>query len=139
MVEFDIKNFVNNNVIGVTVPINWVLNGFYYILSGILGSYWFVYSETIQESQLVYEKRYWIIAHIPIIILFILTLVSLKTGWLFYIDAQNVYHLGPAYALQLLISYDPVIFTASKAFYLSFHTDNYRRKSELRTLANYIR
>lgn len=130
--------FINNNVFVIAVFINWLLNGCYYICSGLLSFYWFQYSETVQESKLVREKRYRWIAFIPISILIILTFVSLKTGWLFYIDKQNIYHRGQAYVLQLLTSYGYVLFTALKAFYLSFHTDNYRRKSELRTLAAFV-
>ena len=129
--------FVNNNVFGISILINWVLNGLYYILSGFLGYYWFQFSETVQESKLVRDCRYRRIAVLPMVLLAVGTLLSFKTGWLFYIDDQNCYHRGAGYAFQLLTSYGYVVFTAVKAFYLSFHTDDYRRKSELKILATF--
>lgn len=130
--------FFNNNVLEITITINWILNEVYYILSGILGYLWFCYSETVQKSKLVVENKYKIFAAIPIAALVVLTLLSMKTGWLFYIDAQNVYHRGPAYFMQLLLSYGYVIATAVKAFYLSFHTEIYARKAELRILSTFV-
>lgn len=130
--------FINNNVFAITIYVNWLLNSCYYILSGILGLLWFMYSETVQESKLVREKRYQLISLIPITVLVILTLISLKTGWLFYIDSDNIYHRGPAYIIQLVSSYGYVIFTAIKALYLSFHTEDYQRKKDLRTLFTFV-
>lgn len=130
--------FIDRQVLDISVALNWGINGCYYILSGVLGVFWFTYSETVQGSRLVQDKRYRPVTLLPVAILIILTLLSFKTGWLFYIDAQNTYHRGPAYPIQLLTSYGYVIFTAGKAFYLSRHTDNYRRQVELRALAAFV-
>ena len=130
--------FINNRVIGITITANWVLNCAYYILSGVLGYLWFAYSEKVQMSRFANDKKYRLIAAVPMVILAVLTLISIKTGWLFYIDSNNVYHRGPGYFIQLLFSYGYVIVTAIKAFYLSFKTDDYGRKTDLRILPTFV-
>lgn len=130
--------FVNNNVLGLPVSLNWRLNGLYYMVSGILGFYWFQYSETIQNSELIREKKYRKYIYAPVVLLILLTICSFRTGWLFYVDENNIYHRGPGYVLQLLTSYGYVVFTAGKAFYLSFRTDDYRKKYELKALAAFV-
>lgn len=130
--------FINNSGIEIAVSINWILNAVYYIWSAIVGVAWFDYSETVQNSRLITNKKYRMISRIPEILLIIMTLLSLKTGWLFYIDTDNIYHRGPMYEFQLIGSYGYVIFTAVKALYISRHMKDYQRKKELLTLSTFV-
>lgn len=130
--------FINSRTFLVGPAVNWALNILYYISSGIVGFYWFVYSESVQNSQLVRDKKHIFLCAVPVMLLSVMTLASIKTGWLFYIDEANVYHRGPFYALQLLISYGYVVFTAGKALVRSGRAVEYSKKVEYRTLACFV-
>ena len=129
--------FVDNSAVEMMVSVNWIINAMYFIYSGILGFAGFDYSETVQNSKLVTNKKYRIISQLPMILLIVMTLLSIKTGWIFYIDSNNVYHRGQLYVVQLIIAYGYVVFTALKAFYISGRIQDYQRKSELRTLSTF--
>lgn len=130
--------FVNHRSFQISIALNWLLNIGYYILSGALGYLWLKYSETVQKSAFASDQKHRIIALLPLLLLALLTLLSPKTGWMFSIDESNRYHRGPAYAIQLLCSYGYIVFTAAKALLLSFQTNDYRKKSELRVLSTYV-
>jgi diguanylate cyclase (GGDEF)-like protein len=130
--------FVDSSTMPVSTSWNWIINASYYIVSGLVGFSWFYYSETIQESKFVNNWRFLVLFFLPELVLIIMTILSYWNHLLFYIDANNVYQRGPAYSLQLVLAYGYVVFTATKAFILSFKAEGYRQKVELRTLATYI-
>ncbi|AEE16330.1 GGDEF domain-containing protein [Treponema brennaborense] len=130
--------FVDGKNITVSTAANWILNILYYIMSGVVSYCWFLYSETVQMSRLVRNRKNKIICAVPIMFLTVLTFASIKFGWLFYIDAANTYHRGPLYPLQLLICAGYVIFTAAKALILAHDTASYTQKTEYRTLACFV-
>ena len=128
----------NNRSFELASSVNWLINCLYFILSGVFTLSWFFYSEDIQRSAFIKDRRHSFISAIPFILLTALSLVSLKTGWLFYIDAENVYHRGPLYLLQLPLTYGYIIFTAVKALHLSTHAENHSKRREYRTLSTFI-
>ncbi|MDD3242881.1 MAG: GGDEF domain-containing protein [Eubacteriales bacterium] len=127
--------FVNSDMLSISVTWNWLLNGMYYAVSGLVGYIWFCFSEGIQQSRFVRNKKCWAAALLPAVVLIVLTGLSYYNRLLFYIDADNLYHRGPAYSLQLFLAYGYVIFAAVKAYIRSFKTDDYRKKMELKALA----
>ncbi len=130
--------FVDSDMLPISMTKNWLLNSAYYALSGLLGYFWFRFSENIQQSRFTRDRKYKLLAFLPALALIVLTLLSYWNHLLFYIDANNQYQRGPAYSLQLLLSYGYVIFTAAKAYIGSFKAVNYRKKIELRALSYYI-
>lgn len=130
--------FVDSNTLSISPTWNWLLNGTYYAVSGLMGYIWFCFSETIQQSKFAKNKKYRAAALLPSLALIVLTVLSYRNHLLFYIDAGNEYHRGPAYSLQLVLAYGYVIFTAAKAYIRSFKADDYRKKMELRTVSAYI-
>ncbi|MDD3334512.1 MAG: diguanylate cyclase [Eubacteriales bacterium] len=130
--------FVDNRVLGLTYELNWGLNCVYYMLSGVVGYSWFLFSETVQRSALLQKRSYRVLSMLPMIIIFVLTMISVRTGWLFYIDEANVYHRGPFYVIQLFFSYGYVLFTAVKAYCTSLRTQDYQTKRDNRALALYV-
>lgn len=130
--------FVDSNMLSVSTTLNWLLNGTYCAASGLTGYICFCFSETIQQSRFANNKKIRVAALLPSLALIALTILSYQNHLLFYIDANNVYHRGPVYSLQLTLAYGYVIFTAAKAYIRSFRVDDYRKKMELRTLSAYI-
>lgn len=130
--------FVDSNALSISVTWNWLLNGAYYAVSGLLGYVWFAYSEMIQQSRFAKDRRFRIAALLPALALILLTALSYQNHLLFYIDSNNVYHRGPAYSLQLLLAYGYVLFTAIKAYIRSFCAEDYRRRAELISLSAFV-
>ncbi len=130
--------FVDSDMLRVSVTWNWLLNGAYYAVSGLMGYIWFCYSEMMQRSRFALDRRYRTAALLPALALIVLTILSYQNHLLFYIDENNLYRRGPAYSLQLLLAYGYVIFTAAKAFVCSLHAEDYRKKTELMALSTYV-
>ncbi len=130
--------FVDSDTLFFSIMENWWLNGTYYALGGLIGYFWFCFSETIQESKFARSRNYRCVAAIPAVLLIVLTILSYWNHALFYIDSNNVYHRGPAFSMQVIVSYGYVIFTAVRAFYHSCKADDFRRKMELRALSAYV-
>ncbi len=130
--------FVDGDFLPVSTIGNWLLNGAYYVLSGLVGYIWFCYSEIIQQSRFAQNKWYRTAAFLPALALIVMTILSYKNHLLFYIDTDNTYHRGAAYSVQVILAYGYVIFTAVKAFVISLKTDDYSRKMELRALSSFV-
>ena len=114
------------------------MNGLYYIMSGVAGFCWFVYSENLQQSRLVSGKRNLAICFLPVLALIGLTIASYWTGELFYIDENNTYHRGNLYVFQVLIAFSYMGFTACKALVLALRKENYVSRSKYLTLASFV-
>ncbi len=121
---------------GVTA--NWIINTSYYVLIGVMGFTWFLYSESVQQSVLVKDRKSKILCMIPLCILCILLIVNFKTRILFYVDENNVYHRGELYALQAIVAYAYMLGTAAKAFFKALHTDSYSKRKEYFTLSSFV-
>lgn len=129
---------VDSKLIPTANTANWILNASYFVVSGVVSFCWFIYSEDIQESKLVKGRKNVIICAIPVFILIVLSIVSVKTGWIFYIDSNNMYHRGPLYPLQLLFSYGYILSTAFKALYKSFRSKVFSQKREYVILSTFV-
>ncbi len=130
--------FIDCNSLKIGIGLNWIINILYYITSGVVCYYWFLYSENVQRSRLVKDFRCRILCAVPVIILTILTLASVKYKWLFYIDDENAYHRGKYYFIQLIGTWGYILFTAAKAWIKSLRSSNYFKKKEYRTLGDYV-
>ena len=114
------------------------MNAIYYICLTLCSYFWFLYSENIQW---IYEKKatkFLLISFIPIAILLALSLLSVKTGWLFYVGENNEYHRGWLYPLHPMINYGYILFTSGKALYFSKKTKNYQQSQVYRMLAHFV-
>lgn len=130
--------FVDSSMLSLSMTWNWLLNGTYYALSGLLGYIWFYYSEMIQQSVFYKNKKLRIAAILPALTLILLTILSYQNHLLFYIDENNSYHRGSAYSLQLILAYGYVLFTMIKAYVRSFKAEDYRKKIELISLSTFV-
>lgn len=121
---------IDHNLIPSTIAINYVVNCIYFIMTGISGYFWFVYSETIQNSFLVRNKTILSLFSIPFLLLTILVINSPITGWIFYIEPDNSYHRGAYYIIQPIIGYGYIAITTATALIKGLQKENtiYRKK-----------
>lgn len=129
--------YVESSTQNIGATLNWFVNMAFYVLSGLVSYLWFLYSETVQNSNLVSTKKNKILCAIPMILLMILTITSVKTRLIFYVDDYNLYQRGSLYLLQVGVSWGYVLFTAIKAWILAKKTKNYYKRKELSTLDNF--
>lgn len=131
-------NFSEN---GLWVPsriLNWTFNAFYYICLTLLGYCWFLYSESVQNPTLPQTKKRVFLSSLPLLIVIALVFISIKTGWLFYIDAENHYQRGPFFFLQSIVCYGYIFFTAVRAQRLSSKAKDYYERQNYRALSSFI-
>lgn len=99
----------------IGIIINVVTNLLYFIVIDTGAFYTFIYSETLQNSKLIATRKRRLLCTIPLMIYHIIALISLKTGWLFYVDQNNVYHRGPLYLIQVIVGVGYLIAAAINA------------------------
>lgn len=99
---------------------------------------WFLYLEYIQDEEYIKSKYNRILCFLPALLSIILTVVSWKTHWLFYIDESNSYQRGTYSIFQYVVPYLYMQFTTAKVFIKSCKKENYAKKREYRTLGMFV-
>ena len=78
--------------------LNWAVNALYLSMGVVIGCTWYLY---VLESLGFRLTRAWtVLVMLPGAVSTALNLISIKTGWIFYIDSANVYFRGPLFWLQ---------------------------------------
>ncbi|MCQ2613688.1 MAG: ATP-binding protein [Treponemataceae bacterium] len=98
-------------IITWSVPVVFSINAVYMVCLTCTSYEWFNFSESINETFFVKEKAGRIISMIPIFVTVVLTLATIKTGWLFYISQDGAYHRGSLFFMQLVPSYSYMLAT----------------------------
>ncbi len=118
--------------------INNLLNLIYFILTGVIGLLWVIYTDyKIYESEERLKQRFKWYA-IPFAILFIMTFLSPWTGWIFVLCENNLYHRGRYHAIQMLVAYGYLLWGAIQSLVACKRTEKRYLKGEYRTLASFI-
>lgn len=128
---------VDQRLLDVSVRTNVVINVLYFSLSGFDAFLCFVYSETVQGSGWMADKRRVAFSWIPLILLIVLTVPSQNTKLIFYVTEDSVYSRGSLYWLQLVLAYGYMVFTSLKALIVGLKRENYARRREYVTLASF--
>lgn len=125
------------NFIGARA-INNCLNLTYFMLTGIIGLLWLIYSDyKINEDEDRLKRRLkWYM--IPFVVLVVLIFLSPWTGWIFSLSKDNYYHGGRYHVLQMLIVYGYLLWAAVLAMIAAKRTEKRYLRSEYRTLAGFI-
>ena len=80
------------------VIINKVVNALYLGLGVILGGIWYLYVLETMDYRITRKLACAVLA--PGVVFLALNLVSVRTGWIFTVSAENVYSHGPLFWLQ---------------------------------------
>lgn len=125
---------ISDNIIKLSISLNYILNIIYFISGGVVSYGWFIYSESVQDSDIVKNKKYLIFSTIPLIVVILLTIASYKTGWIFFVDENNIYHRGKLFYSEFVLTLIYIAFTSIKAFIRAFEKQNYVRRNEYMAL-----
>ncbi len=111
-----------------------VANMSYHMFTGVASFLWFLYSESEQKAKSVTTKTGLILSALPMAMLIILVGFSAKTGWVFYIDSEGIYHRGDYYLVLTTTCYLYMITTSVKALVKSFMKKHYLERQHYRSL-----
>ncbi len=73
--------------------LNYIITIIYFFLNPVVGLFWVLYGEYKLLGNTVLGKRMRLYL-IPVVLNLVFVLISLKTEWIFFIDAGNIYHRG---------------------------------------------
>lgn len=129
---------MDSGYIQVHYQMSAVIKGLYFSGAGLMAFLWFLFSESSQQSTWVNKpEKKWLCA-IPWFVFVLLSLLSVQTGWLFYIDETGRYQKGNLLLLQLMLSYGYIIVTSVRAFGKSLQKEKYALRARYRALASFV-
>ena len=82
------------------VAVNQIVNALFLASGIVIGCVWYLYVLETQGYRITRKLTLGIMS--PTIVFTTLNLISIKTGWIFYISEENVYMRGPLFWLQTL-------------------------------------
>lgn len=101
-----------NDATGSAVrPLKYIINILFVFSAANLGYIWFWFFVLSYGKEEFYSSKSHYVTAIPAVILIVLAFLSPFTGWLFYLDSNNMYHHGPLYVFNFLGSYLYMLFT----------------------------
>lgn len=113
------------------------VNFMYFICFGFSAYFWFLYSEATAKSKIFENNKLIMLTALPLILLAVLLLASIFTGCLFYFDGDMVYHRGPLYYMQQILSYGYIVVACVKNLIMAGKKQNYARRDEMLTVATF--
>lgn len=138
-VVFDILcGLADNDVVVYPRPLSMVINvGFYYV-SYLISYLCFLYAECELQSKWVEDKKKRMLYAIPTVLLFIITPLTLKWKFFFYIDEGSNYIKGPLYFPMLILVYGHLLVIGAKALIMLPQKKYYAMRQKIATLSSFV-
>ncbi len=118
--------------------LNKVANAIYFSISGTIGYSWLMYAEAIQQSKIYRTKWLRRAFLVPCVLLAVVSIASVWTEWLFYIDEEGIYRRGGMFWLHIVCAYGIAAFASGKALIKSFSQKDAQIKREYLALAIFM-
>ena len=104
---------------GATFPharaLNIAIESVYYVFNGLVPYLWVMYMEfSVGREPAVSYRRLWFLA-IPAALLTLLLLYNLQSGFVFTVDANNIYHRSSGYVLYAVGAFGYLAYAAGRA------------------------
>ena len=117
--------------------LNGLVNAAYMADTGIVTYAWLKYADRRMDRARTLSPAAQLPGLIPLLLLLILAFASLRTGWLFFIDKNGVYHRGPLYLLQPALSYSYLLYSLARLLRALRTAGTPQRRAELGTLLSF--
>lgn len=114
--------------------VNAFINAAYLSMTGVIGYMTFVYVGCKIHGRMRFGKLANVCLLIPVFVLIMLSFSSIWGKFMFYIDEFNVYHRGPMFFIQPLVSYTYFILSAIHVFSYYFKPEYREKRQTLRLL-----
>ena len=129
---------VENGMLRMSRQCNAWVNAWYLSQAGVLSFAWFLFVDCRLGSHIRRNRKRLLLCALPLLLLFALSVSSIWTRWLFYIDENNVYHRGRFFSVQLALGYGYMLWAAARALFWALREKNYIRKRGYYTLASFV-
>lgn len=129
---------IYDNLLPVPIVLQPAIYAAYYSASAILSYRWFVYVEYMQNSIFYRNRLVSTLAKIPVNAVVVLSVLSIWTGYFFYIDEQGAYCRGDWYIPQLVMTYGYLVFSAIKVFGRLFLTKSFEKQNNYLIMLSYF-
>lgn len=116
-------------------PLLLTMNFLYFLSLAGMCFFAFLYAEETFERHWLRNKKRVALCALPLLLLTVLLVCSLFTGWIFYLDENNRHCRGPLYPAQLLIAGGYLLYGAAKAFFLSLRPRDYLQRGDISAVA----
>lgn len=116
------------------IPIIYVIDILNFTSSGMAAYAWFLYSEKVQNQNILKRKRFILLTSLPLLILIIATLIP---SLMFSITKEGGYERGPLFFLEFVIPCFYLVSTSLKALISSGKRKNFAYKNEFLSLASF--
>ena len=117
------------------IAINYIVNALFLGAGVLLGCMWYLYVlDTLAYH--VSPKGAWLLLS-PGILFLALDFLSIRTGWIFYVDAANVYFRGPLFWVQEIGAYGMLLVSFFHILYCSFGKERKVSKTKARKLLGF--
>lgn len=129
---------MEGNTIRLPLLLNAVINALV-IISVSCGCYfWFRFIEDRTHFSLLSKKKLDSLVSLPLFIIIALDLISIFTGWMFYINGEGHFENGPWFDLQSLVNYTYLIILTVISANRALHAHLKQEKSEYWTYTLYM-
>lgn len=130
-------NLGNTAALAISAPGLTVINFLYFMTFGLSCFSWFLYAETSLGNRIFKNKPLFVLSALPLALLAFLLVRSVFDGCLFYFDENGVYHRGPLFYMQQILSYGYIVFTSAKTLIGAMQKKNYAFRSDFLLLASF--
>lgn len=124
-----------SSFLSVPVWTMWLINFLYFFSFGCSAFFWYLYAEATHGNYIYRDKLKLVICSIPLMVLMAILICSIKTGWIFYFDDDNVYHRGSLFYLQYLLSYGYIVITSIRTLMTALSESNYAYRVNFLTIS----
>lgn len=120
------------------VPQNYAVSGLYLFDTCLISYFWLLYIELRLKNTAILKKNVMALLALPLMVPGVLCVAAPFFGGIFYIDANNLYHRGSLYFLQIATAYSYIVAaTLHMCFRLARTTNKWERDMYL-TLVSFL-
>lgn len=127
-----------NGMLILTRRQNEIANLCFFLSSYLVAYVSFVFAECEMEKAWLKNWRKCLVSAVPLIIMTVATIFSLKGKYFFYIDENARYIKGPLYPLLLVGAYGYIMLVAVQAMFYLVQKKYYAQKKKLVILSSFV-
>ena len=128
----------DNRIIDIPRMFTNIVCALYMSLTGVICWYWYLFAEIKFKCRKLNSGYGKYIMMIPMLLLIMLSIISMKTGWIFYITEDGLYKRGNFHLMQVMICFFYLIFAAVHGIIKGMKTKNRFSRGEYITIASFI-
>lgn len=117
---------------------NAVINVAYLTLTSVVNYFWLQFTERKLGMQRRKEPFFQFLRYLPVLMLAVLSICSVRTGWIFYLSADNTYHHGPYHFLQFIFAYSYMVLSIIYILRGYSEARTCEQKAQVQTLASFF-